>query len=426
MGKNIKSVRGMHDYLPVDTVFLRKLEKVIQDVLSSYGYKEIRLPIVEKTILFERSIGEFTDVIEKEMYTFNDRHGESLTLRPEGTAGCIRALIEHGLLDQKEQRLWYIGPMFRYERPQKGRYRQFYQIGVEVFGLNGPDIDAELIVMTARWWKMLGITKYVHLELNSIGSLESRTRYKKALINFLEYHKSNLDEDCLYRLYNNPLRILDSKNPKIQLLLNNAPILKDFLDDKSTRHFKDLCTILDDLGITYTVNQKLVRGLDYYNLTVFEWITSNLGAQGTICAGGRYDGLVYQLGGQKTPALGLAIGLDRLLLLMQYIKLQKQAIQSIDIYIVIIDNNVKSAAMLIAEKLRDTIPQLKLITDFSNRNVRKQFSTAAKLGARMALIVGSDEVKEGFITIKDLHTGKQQICHQDDMPYIFKRFMKIN
>ncbi len=285
MAKNIQAIRGMNDYLPEETALWQRIEGTLKQVLGGYGYSEIRLPIVEQTPLFKRAIGEVTDVVEKEMYTFEDRNGESLTLRPEGTAGCVRAGIEHGLLYNQEQRLWYIGPMFRYERPQKGRYRQFHQLGAEVFGLQGPDIDAELILLTARWWKALGIAEHVTLELNSIGSLEARANYRDALVAFLEQHVEVLDEDCKRRMYSNPLRVLDSKNPEVQALLNDAPRLSEYLDEESRAHFAGLCELLAQAGIPYTVNERLVRGLDYYNRTVFEWVTTSLGAQGTVCAG---------------------------------------------------------------------------------------------------------------------------------------------
>lgn len=279
MAKNIQAIRGMNDYLPGETAIWQRIEGTLKNVLGSYGYSEIRLPIVEQTPLFKRAIGEVTDVVEKEMYTFEDRNGDSLTLRPEGTAGCVRAGIEHGLLYNQEQRLWYIGPMFRHERPQKGRYRQFHQLGVEAFGLQGPDIDAELILLTARWWRALGIAEHVNLELNSIGSLDARANYRDALVAYLEQHKEKLDEDCKRRMYTNPLRVLDSKNPDVQALLNDAPALGDYLDDDSREHFAGLCKLLEAAGIAYTVNQRLVRGLDYYNRTVFEWVTNSLGSQ---------------------------------------------------------------------------------------------------------------------------------------------------
>ncbi|MGL9734666.1 MAG: histidine--tRNA ligase, partial [Symbiopectobacterium sp.] len=290
MAKNIQAIRGMNDYLPAETALWQRIEDSLKKVLHSYGYSEIRLPIAEQTPLFKRAIGEVTDVVEKEMYTFNDRNGDSLSLRPEGTAGCVRAGIEHGILYNQEQRLWYMGPMFRHERPQKGRYRQFHQLGCEVFGLQGPDIDAELILLSARWWSELGISEHVALELNSIGSLKARARYRDALIAFLEQHKDQLDEDCLRRMYTNPLRVLDSKNAQVQALLNDAPVLTNYLDDESRLHFEQLCELLTQAGITSKVNPRLVRGLDYYNRTVFEWVTTSLGSQGTVCAGGRYDG----------------------------------------------------------------------------------------------------------------------------------------
>ncbi|MBS0880501.1 histidine--tRNA ligase [Pantoea sp. JGM49] len=414
MAKNIQAIRGMNDYLPADTAIWQRIEGTLKQVLASYGFSEIRLPIVEQTPLFKRAIGEVTDVVEKEMYTFDDRNGESLTLRPEGTAGCVRAGIEHGLLYNQEQRLWYIGPMFRYERPQKGRYRQFHQIGAEVFGLQGPDIDAELIMMTARWWKALGIAEHVSLELNSIGSLEARANYRDALVAFLEQHKDKLDEDCKRRMYSNPLRVLDSKNPDIQLLLNDAPTLNEYLDEDSRAHFDGLCSLLDDAGIAYTVNQRLVRGLDYYNRTVFEWVTNSLGSQGTVCAGGRYDGLVEQLGGRATPAVGFAMGLERLVLLVQAVNPEFEPTRIVDVYVIASGQGVQSAAMQLAEKLRDADPALKLMTNFGGGNFKKQFGRADKWGARIALVLGEDEVKAGQVVIKNLSTGDQQTVAQSE------------
>ena len=414
MAKNIQAIRGMNDYLPADTAIWQRIEGTLKQVLASYGFSEIRLPIVEQTPLFKRAIGEVTDVVEKEMYTFDDRNGESLTLRPEGTAGCVRAGIEHGLLYNQEQRLWYIGPMFRYERPQKGRYRQFHQIGAEVFGLQGPDIDAELIMMTARWWKALGIAEHVSLELNSIGSLEARANYRDALVAFLEQHKDKLDEDCKRRMYSNPLRVLDSKNPDIQLLLNDAPTLNEYLDEDSRAHFDGLCSLLDDAGIAYTVNQRLVRGLDYYNRTVFEWVTNSLGSQGTVCAGGRYDGLVEQLGGRATPAVGFAMGLERLVLLVLAVNPEFEPTRIVDVYVIASGQGVQSAAMQLAEKLRDADPALKLMTNFGGGNFKKQFGRADKWGARIALVLGEDEVKAGQVVIKNLSTGDQQTVAQSE------------
>ena len=414
MAKNIQAIRGMNDYLPAETVVWQRIEQILKQVLASYGYSEIRLPIVEQTPLFKRAIGEVTDVVEKEMYTFDDRNGESLTLRPEGTAGCVRAGIEHGLLYNQEQRLWYVGPMFRYERPQKGRYRQFHQMGVEVFGLQGPDIDAELIMMTARWWKALGIADHVSLELNSIGSLEARANYRDALIAFLEQHQDVLDEDCKRRMYTNPLRVLDSKNPEVQALLNSAPELSDYLDTESREHFAGVCQMLDAAGIAYKVNQRLVRGLDYYNRTVFEWVTTSLGSQGTVCGGGRYDGLVEQLGGRATPGVGFAMGLERLVLLVQAVNPEFEPTRIVDVYVIASGQGVQAAAMLLAEQVRDADPSLKLMTNFGGGNFKKQFARADKWGARVALMLGEDEVAKGQVTIKDLRNGEQQTLEQRD------------
>ena len=391
MAKNIQAIRGMNDY------------------------SEIRLPIVEQTPLFKRAIGEVTDVVEKEMYTFEDRNGDSLTLRPEGTAGCVRAGIEHGLLYNQEQRLWYIGPMFRHERPQKGRYRQFHQIGAEAFGLQGPDIDAELIMLTARWWRELGISSHVALELNSIGSLEARANYRDALVAYLEQYKDKLDEDCKRRMYTNPLRVLDSKNPDVQALLNDAPTLGDYLDEESKAHFAGLCALLDDAGIRYTVNQRLVRGLDYYNRTVFEWVTTSLGSQGTVCAGGRYDGLVEQLGGRATPGVGFAMGLERLVLLVQAVNPEFKADPVVDIYLVASGTDTQSAAMRLAEQVRDALPGVKLMTNHGGGNFKKQFARADKWGARVALVLGESEIADGNVVVKDLRSGEQTTVTQDSV-----------
>ncbi|CVG59064.1 MULTISPECIES: histidine--tRNA ligase [Serratia] len=415
MAKNIQAIRGMNDYLPEETALWQRIEGTLKQVLGGYGYSEIRLPIVEQTPLFKRAIGEVTDVVEKEMYTFEDRNGESLTLRPEGTAGCVRAGIEHGLLYNQEQRLWYIGPMFRYERPQKGRYRQFHQLGAEVFGLQGPDIDAELILLTARWWKALGIAEHVKLELNSIGSLEARANYRDALVAFLEQHVEVLDEDCKRRMYSNPLRVLDSKNPEVQALLNDAPRLSEYLDEESRAHFAGLCELLAQAGIPYTVNERLVRGLDYYNRTVFEWVTTSLGAQGTVCAGGRYDGLVEQLGGRATPAVGFAMGLERLVLLVQAVNPEFKAPSAIDVYVISSGAGTQSAAMQLAEQVRDAAPQLKLMTNYGGGNFKKQITRADKWGARIALILGESEVAEQQVVVKDLRSGEQETLAQSEV-----------
>lgn len=414
MAKNIQAIRGMNDYLPKDTALWHRIEGTLKKVLDGYGYGEIRLPIVEQTPLFKRAIGEVTDVVEKEMYTFDDRNGDSLTLRPEGTAGCIRAGIEHGLLYNQEQRLWYIGPMFRYERPQKGRYRQFHQLGAEVFGLHGPDIDAELILLTARWWKALGIAEHVTLELNSIGSLEARANYRNALVGFLEQHVDVLDEDCKHRMCRNPLRVLDSKNPEVQALLNDAPRLSEYLDEASRAHFTGLCELLAQAGIPYTINEFLVRGLDYYNRTVFEWVTTSLGVQGTVCAGGRYDSLVEKLGGRALPAVGFAMGLERLVLLVQALNPDFTAPPTIDVYLISSGLVARSAAMQLAERVRDALPQLKLMTNYGGGNFKKQITRADKWGACVALILGENEVAAQQVVVKDLRNGKQETLAQSE------------
>ncbi|MFP1907869.1 histidine--tRNA ligase [Lonsdalea quercina] len=415
MAKNIQAIRGMNDYLPADTALWHRIEASLKQILASYGYGEIRTPIVEQTSLFKRAIGEVTDVVEKEMYTFEDRNGDSLTLRPENTASCVRAGIEHGILYNQEQRLWYTGPMFRHERPQKGRYRQFHQLGCEVFGLKGPDIDAEMIMMTARWWRELGIAEHVSLELNSIGSLEARARYREALIVFLEQHQDVLDEDCKRRMYTNPLRVLDSKNRDVQTLLNDAPVLTDYLDDESREHFDGLCELLTQASIPYKVNPRLVRGLDYYNRTVFEWVTTSLGSQGTVCGGGRYDGMVEQLGGSSTPAVGFAMGLERLVLLVQTVNPEFKALPGVDVYVISSGAGTQSAAMLLAESLRDEIPGLKLMTNFGGGNFKKQFARADKSGARVALVLGENEVAAGQAVVKNLSSGEQETLAQADV-----------
>ncbi|MDE9454900.1 histidine--tRNA ligase [Xenorhabdus bovienii] len=413
MAKNIPAIRGMNDCLPAETAIWQRVESTVKRVLAGYGFSEIRTPIVEQTPLFKRAIGEVTDVIEKEMYTFDDRNGESLALRPENTAGCVRAGIQHGLLYNQEQRLWYIGPMFRYERPQKGRSRQFHQLGAEVFGLQGPDIDAEMILMTARWWRELGIAEHVTLELNSIGSLDARANYREALVAFLEQHKEKLDEDCQRRMYTNPLRVLDSKNPEIQALLNDAPALFDYLDTESKEHFDGLCQILDSAGIKYHLNQRLVRGLDYYNRTVFEWVTSALGAQGTVCAGGRYDGLVEQLGGKSTPAVGFAMGMERMVLLVQEVNPEFVADLAVaDVYLSSFGEGSQQAALILAEQIRDELPELRLMTNHGGGNFKKQLGRADKHGAKVALILGEDEIRAGNITVKDLRNGEQETLSQ--------------
>ncbi|EKO3611054.1 histidine--tRNA ligase [Vibrio metschnikovii] len=414
MAKTIQAIRGMNDCLPTQSPLWQKVENAVKNVVSAYGYSEVRMPIVEMTPLFSRAIGEVTDVVEKEMYTFADRNGDSLSLRPEGTAGCVRAGIEHGLLYNQEQRLWYIGPMFRHERPQKGRYRQFHQCGVEVFGIDGPDVDAELIMMTARLWRELGIAEHVRLELNSIGSLAARADYRSALIEYLEQHQDVLDEDCKRRMYTNPLRVLDSKNPDVQAILGDAPELADYLDAESKQHFSGLCELLDAAGIEYTVNQRLVRGLDYYNRTVFEWITESLGSQGTVCGGGRYDGLVEQLGGKATPAVGFAMGLERLVLMMETLG-NTDVRRSVDVYIVTAGEGTTMAGMKLAEQLREQVPGLRVMNHCGGGNFKKQFKRADKVGAAVALVLGENEIAEKTVVLKDLLGGQQTTLSQTDI-----------
>ncbi|MCF7364043.1 histidine--tRNA ligase [Vibrio diazotrophicus] len=414
MAKTIQAIRGMNDCLPTQSPLWQKVEGTVKNVISAYGYNEVRMPIVEMTHLFSRAIGEVTDVVEKEMYTFEDRNGDSLTLRPEGTAGCVRSGIENGLLYNQEQRLWYMGPMFRHERPQKGRYRQFHQCGVEVFGLDGPDVDAELIMMTARMWRELGISEHVRLELNSIGSLDARANYRTALIEYLEQYMDVLDDDCKRRLYTNPLRVLDTKNPDVQAVLGDAPKLSDYLDEESKQHFAGLCELLDVAGIEYTVNERLVRGLDYYNRTVFEWITESLGSQGTVCGGGRYDGLVEQLGGKPTPAVGFAMGLERLVLMMETLG-NTDVRRSVDVYVVTAGEGTLSAGMKLAELIREQVPGLRVMTHFGGGNFKKQFKRADKVGAAIALVLGEDEVAGNTVVVKDLAGGEQETISQAEI-----------
>jgi histidyl-tRNA synthetase len=386
----VKAIRGMNDILPDATPVWQYLERQVKAVLSSYGYDEIRMPIVEQTELFKRSIGEVTDIVEKEMYTFDDRNGESLTLRPEGTAGCVRAGEEHGLLFNQTQRLWYQGAMFRYEKPQKGRYRQFHQIGVETFGMSSADIDAEVIMLSARLWKNLGILDAVTLQLNSLGSNESRQQYKEDLVAYLNGYFEHLDEDSQRRLKTNPLRILDSKSESTQAILADAPVLSDYLDDDSKEHFARLTELLDQAGIKYEINTRLVRGLDYYCKTVFEWVTDKLGAQGTVCAGGRYDGLVQQLGGKATPAVGFAMGIERLVLLLETLDAVPESEKdSFDLYIAAQSKEVQGDVIRCSEVLRDAVPDLRIRTHCAGlKNINNK---ARQTGARLILLIQKSE-----------------------------------
>ena len=415
MAKNIQAIRGMNDCSPTESPLWQWIEGQVRQILSSYGYSEVRMPIVESTPLFARAIGEVTDVVSKEMYTFWD-NDEQLTLRPEGTAGCVRAAIEHGWIYNNEQRLWYMGPMFRHERPQKGRYRQFHQAGVEVFGIATPEIDAELIILTARLWKALGIEQHVSLQLNSIGSLEARANYRSALVAFLENHQNLMSEEEKERLVKNPLRILDTKNQALQDVLDSAPKLLDYLDDESREHFAQLCGLLDAIGIQYEINPKLVRGLDYYNRTVFEWVTSALGAQGTVCGGGRYDGLVEQLGGHATSGVGFAMGLERLVLLVQEVNKSIPVKSAVDIYVVYQGEGTTLAAFQLAEKLRSELPHLSTMLHCSGGNFKKQFKRADKSGATLALVLGESEVQNNQVVVKHLlGAAEQQTIDVDNL-----------
>ncbi len=401
----IQAVRGMHDILMQDTPHWQYMEESISYILRQYAYQEIRLPIVEKTELFKRSIGDNTDIVSKEMYSFDDRNETSLTLRPEGTAGCVRAGIEHGLFHNQTQRLWYIGPMFRHERPQKGRQRQFHQIGVEAFGFDGPDIDAEQILLCARIWKALNLSD-ISLEINSLGTSESRANYRTILVDYFSSNKDQLDDDSLVRLEQNPLRILDSKNQDMRTLIDESPTLDEHLDIESADHFAGLKEILDSAGIEYKLNPRLVRGLDYYGKTVFEWITTQLGAQGTVCAGGRYDGLVEHHGASSTPAVGFAIGLERLLALTDFSKMADK--QSPHVYLILSGAQATERGILLAEQLRDQLPTLRILSHCGGGSLKSQFKKADKSGAQLALVLAEDEVVQNQVSIKFLRADTPQ------------------
>ncbi|WP_226503147.1 histidine--tRNA ligase [Pseudomonas sp. MWU16-30317] len=411
MSKSLQAIRGMNDILPEQTPLWRYFEGTVAGLLDNYGYRQIRMPIVEFTELFKRSIGEVTDIVEKEMYTFEDRNGDSLTLRPEGTAACVRAALEHGITGGGQvQKLWYMGPMFRHERPQKGRYRQFHQIGLEVFNLEGPDIDAELIILTWRLWAALGIRDAVTLELNSLGTSESRGRYREALVEFLTARLDQLDEDSQRRLKTNPLRVLDTKDANTQAALVGAPQLADYLDDDSRTHFEGLKARLDAVGIPYVINPKLVRGLDYYSKTVFEWVTDKLGSQGTVCAGGRYDGLVEQMGGKPTPGVGFAMGIERLILLLETLdKVPESIARQVDVYLCAFGEAAELAGLALSERLRDALPSLRLQVNAGAGSFKSQFKKADKSGALYALILGDDEMAAQTVGVKPLRgQGEQQ------------------
>ncbi len=398
----------MNDLLPEHSPKWQYLENIVESLLKQFGYSEIRMPIVEQTELFKRSIGEVTDIVEKEMYTFEDRNGDSLTLRPEGTACCVRAAEQHGLLFNQTQRLWYQGPMFRHERPQKGRYRQFQQVGVECFGFEGPDIDAELIALTAELWKRLGILDSVELQINSLGLASERAQYRSALVEYLSQFESELDEDSKRRLHTNPLRVLDSKNEHTQSLLKDAPRLSEYLGQESQAHFDELLGLLDLLGIRYVLNEKLVRGLDYYSNTVFEWVTTHLGSQGTVCAGGRYDGLVKQLGGKGSPGVGFAMGVERLVLLLEELEVLPEGLDSVaDVYIVAAGDGTQKKAFELAMQMRRKT-SLRVVQNMGSGSFKSQMKKADKSGAGYALIIGSDEILSETVLLKPLKGQGEQ------------------
>ncbi len=423
MSKSLQAIRGMYDILPEQSPLWRYFEDSVARLLDGYGYRQIRMPIVEFTELFKRSIGEVTDIVEKEMYTFDDRNGDSLTLRPEGTASCVRAVLEHGLSGGGQvQKLWYHGPMFRHERPQKGRYRQFHQIGVEVFNLPGPDIDAELIVLTWRLWGQLGLRDAVTLELNSLGSAADRARYREALVAYLGERRDQLDDDSQRRLASNPLRILDSKVAQTQALLADAPKLADYLDEDSRTHFAGLRARLDAAGVPYVINPKLVRGLDYYGKTVFEWVTDQLGAQGTVCAGGRYDGLVEQMGGKPTPGVGFAMGIERLVLLLETLgRVPAEVSRQVDVYLAAFGEPAELAALTLAERLRDALPGLRLAVNAGAGSFKSQLKKADKSGASHALVLGEDELARQVVGLKPLRDDSpQQTVAWADLPALLQ------
>ncbi|GAA6184395.1 histidine--tRNA ligase [Aliiglaciecola sp. NS0011-25] len=416
----------MNDCLPADSGVWQWVEDKIRSVVGSYGYQELRTPIVESTDLFKRSIGEVTDIVEKEMYTFEDRNGDSLTLRPENTASCVRAGNQHGLIYNQQQRIWYMGPMFRHERPQKGRYRQFHQFGVETFGLNGPDIDVEVIMLSARLWKVFGISEHVTLEINSLGSNQVRANYRDALVEYLSARKSQLDEDSLRRLESNPLRVLDSKNPDVQAAIKDAPTLLDYLDDESKTHFESLCSKLTDMGIQYRINPRLVRGLDYYNRTVFEWVTESLGSQGTVCAGGRYDGLVEQLGGKPSTAVGFAMGIERLVLMLQTLGLTSDVPDPVDIYVTALGDSTELYAMKLSEQLRDSSPQLRVQLHCGGGNLKKQMKRADKSAAPIVIVIGENEMNENKVVVKYLREDIPQVTiSSDELGTVLAQYFKI-
>lgn len=425
--KYIKPVRGMKDLIPEKVIIWNIIEKILKNILNSYGYHEIRIPVVEYTNLFKRAIGESTDVIEKETYSFNDRNGRDLTLRPEGTAGCVRASIEHRLLYHHNPRLWYIGPMFRNERPQKGRYRQFHQLGCEVFGDYGPYIDVEILMLNMRWWKALGITKQLRLEINSIGSLKNRINYVNHLVKYLTFYKKKLDKKYHQRIANNPLRLFESKDPYLKEILRNAPTINNYLDKSHVNHFSQVCVLLDKLNISYHINYHLLRGLDYYNNTVFEWKTDKLGTQDAVCSGGRYDYLVEILGGERKPGIGFAVGLERLVALVESVnaRYKNSTLNFADIYLINQGTQTVSRLLKLAELIRDGVPEVKVLVDYNN-SYKKQLKYARKLSARIVIEINdnvSDDYKGDNLLVNNLKSGKKLSIKWDEViPYLIKLF----
>jgi len=413
MSKRIQSIRGMHDVLPPASSMLRNIEHALQAVLQQYGYQEIRMPILEQTELFKRSLGEGTDIVEKEMYTFEDRNGDSLTLRPEGTASCVRAGLQHGFLYGQPSRLWYTGPFFRHERPQKGRYRQFHQLGVETFGFASPDIDAELIILSQHMWEKINLPQAPKLEINSLGTSQVRQAYREKLITYLQQYESELDLDAKQRLHTNPLRILDSKNPDLKNIIQNAPSLLEHLDDESKQHFERLQELLTAANIEYSINTRLVRGLDYYSKTVFEWIVEGLGAQATICAGGRYDGLVDQLGGKPCAAAGFAIGLERLAALLEETQLEEPII---DVYMILMGGQAELIGLALAIDIRGKLPTHSVVINCGGGSIKSQMKRADRSNARLAIILAEDEINNSTVSVKFLREQRdQETISQDNL-----------
>ncbi len=415
MDRKFQAVRGMNDLLADQLPYWQLVERSVRELFADYGYQEMRVPLVEHAELFQRSIGEYTDIVEKEMYSFEDRGGDLLSLRPEATAGLVRAAIEHGLLHNQKQRLWTAGPMFRHERPQQGRYRQFHQVDCEAFGYAGPDIDVEMIQLSARLWRKLGLRE-VRLRVNSLGTPESRRRYRELLIEYFASHRAALDADSLRRLESNPLRILDSKNPALRGLIENAPLLTDHLDAQSRVHFERFCALLAGCGIDFEVDPRLVRGLDYYTRTVFEWTTATLGAQDAVCSGGRYDGLVELLGGEPTPAIGWALGIERIVSLLLAAQVEVPPATPA-VYFVLSGERAEQAGIALAERLRDSRPGAGVLVNMDGGSFKAQLKRADKSGAELALIIGDDECLRGIVTIKRLRAeAEQQECRWEELP----------